>query len=84
MLITHKNAEINHTARADLKRANESKVSLESGQIKIDEPPAANRNDLQRSVEQIDQMQDLINSHLESIELPGCGNLRSTKRKDVK
>ena len=35
------------------------------------------------NVEAIDQMQELLQLNLKQNELPECGNLRSTKRKDV-
>ncbi len=35
------------------------------------------------NVEAIDQMQELLQLNLKQNDLPECGNLRSTKRKDV-
>ena len=34
--------------------------------------------------ETIDQMNDLLNMNLLAVGLPECGNIRSTKRKDVR
>jgi hypothetical protein len=36
------------------------------------------------NVEQIDQVQELLSLNLSTYGLPDCGNLRSTKRKDVR
>jgi len=38
----------------------------------------------QYNIEQIDQIQELLSMNLQSYGFPDCGNLRSTKRKDVR
>ena len=50
MLITHKNAEINHTTRADLRRDISPKVTAEVNESKIDES-GVNRSSTHANVE---------------------------------
>ena len=76
---------------ADFEESSRSRAHVQSpssalpGGVDLDEMQSMKTGlSTQYNIEQIDQIQELLSMNLQSYGFPDCGNLRSTKRKDVR
>lgn len=85
-IIEHRlKTEASSTGKAYGKQTNnEQSLNKESSMVDLSDIGADVVNIKYSTIEEIDQVNEVLNNNLGTYGFPECGNLRSTKRKDVK